>query len=175
MEFVDRPSPARYIVSGNLLDTRYSMKCPSCSNADTRVVDKRNLDDVGMIRRRRECLSCGKRFTTHEKIDMTDLMVLKKDGRREPFDAEKLKRGLMLACKSRPINMHEIDGAVAAVESTLREKGLPDISSDAIGNEVIGVLQKLDKVACVRFASVYKSFQSVGEFESEVKRLLSSH
>ena len=148
------------------------MRCPFCKENHTKVIDKRDIEDSGIIRRRRECLICAKRFTTYEKLDMTDLMVVKKDGRSEPFDAEKLKRGIMRACEKRPINMHQIDSLVEEVEDTLRKQNLSEIPSEKIGEYVIAHLQKLDKVACIRFASVYKSFQNVSEFEEAVRDLL---
>lgn len=150
------------------------MRCPFCITNHTKVIDKRDIEDSGITRRRRECLNCGKRFTTYEKIDMTDLMVIKKEGRREPFDTEKLKRGIMRACEKRPINMHQIDGVVNELEDILRKQNLSEIPSEKIGEYVISRLQKLDKVACIRFASVYKSFQNITEFEEAVKELLQS-
>jgi transcriptional repressor NrdR len=148
------------------------MKCPYCSNNESKVVDKRDTDDFGIIRRRRECLSCGKRFTTYEKLDMADVMVIKKDGRREPFDPEKLKRGIMRACEKRPINIHQIDTMVLEIEDDIHKQNLSEVRSDLIGSKVIDALKSLDKVACIRFASVYRSFQSISEFEREVQSLL---
>ncbi len=159
----------------NLTTTTCCMRCPHCKHHESKVVDKRDIFDSGIIRRRRECLSCSKRFTTYEKIDTTDIMVIKKDGRRESFDAEKLKRGLMRACEKRPINMKQIDKMTDEIEEYIRKLNVSEVTSDTIGDQVVQALQKIDKVACVRFASVYKSFQNITEFEEEVQALLQTN
>lgn len=148
------------------------MLCPKCKETESKVVDKRNLDESGLIRRRRECLSCGTRFTTYERIDMNDLMVIKKDGRRESFDAEKLKRGIMRACEKRPINSAQIDKLVHEIENDMRALNTTEVQSELIGEATVKALQRIDKVACIRFASVYRAFQDIKQFEQEVQSLL---
>lgn len=147
------------------------MKCPYCLHEETKVVDSRETADLDATRRRRECLDCEKRFTTYEKIDTVDLVVVKKDGRRESFDNEKLFRGLLKACEKRPIPHEKIELSVAAIEADLRKTGKPEISSRKIGELVMEQLKKLDQVAYVRFASVYRSFRDLSQFEKEIRLL----
>ena len=143
------------------------MKCPFCS-AETKVTDTRDMESF--IRRRRECEQCGRRFTTHEKAEIS-LMVVKKDGRREPYSREKMLVGILKACEKRPVTKDAIDGMISAIESELRESD--EVESNRIGEIVMKHLKALDKIAYIRFASVYRSFEDVKEFEKEVKMLRS--
>jgi transcriptional repressor NrdR len=150
------------------------MKCPFCDEQEDKVIDSRISKDGASIRRRRECISCKKRFTTHEKIEETLPSIIKKDGRREPFDRDKILRGLKVACRKRPISTDLIEAAVDRIERELQERGVKEIKSTEIGERVMRELHELDDVAYVRFASVYRSFKDIGEFMSEVKVLLGS-
>ena len=150
------------------------MKCPFCDEQEDKVIDSRISKDGDSIRRRRECISCKKRFTTHEKIEETLPSIIKKDGRREPFDRDKILRGLKVACRKRPISTDLIEAAVDRIERELQERGVKEIKSTEIGERVMRELHELDDVAYVRFASVYRSFKDIGEFMSEVKVLLGS-
>jgi len=143
------------------------MKCIYC-NGESRVVDKRESPDG--TRRRRECLKCRKRFTTYEKPDKKEIMIVKKDGRREKFSLEKLKNGIIRACEKRPVSVEKIEGIVEEVEEKLRRRG-KEVKSDMIGKMVMNKLKKLDKVAYIRFASVYKDFQDVEDFQKEMGEL----
>ena len=147
------------------------MKCPYCGHAETKVVDKRETAEFDVTRRRRECLKCEKRFTTYERIEKVDLSVVKKDGRKEPFDKEKIRKGILRACEKRPVTLEQIDKIVDAIESDLRKLKSTEIKSEKIGEKVIGALKKLDKVAYIRFASVYRSFKDVKDFEKEIKEI----
>lgn len=146
------------------------MRCPFCRNNDTQVVETRETGEE-VTRRRRECLKCKKRFTTYEKIESISLRVIKKDGNREAFDREKLKKGILKACEKRPITMEQIDDVVDDIEKSLRSKSQKEVRSSIIGDLVMKHLKKLDSVAYIRFASVYRAFQDIGEFEKEVKLL----
>jgi transcriptional repressor NrdR len=150
------------------------MKCPFCNEQEDKVIDSRISKDGASIRRRRECISCKKRFTTHEKIEETLPSIIKKDGRREPFDRDKILSGLKVACRKRPISTDLIESAVDRIERELQERGVKEIKSTEIGERVMRELHELDDVAYVRFASVYRSFKDIGEFMSEVKVLLGS-
>jgi transcriptional repressor NrdR len=150
------------------------MKCPFCNEQEDKVIDSRISKDGDSIRRRRECISCKKRFTTHEKIEETLPSIIKKDGRREPFDRDKILSGLKVACRKRPISTDLIEAAVDRIERELQERGVKEIKSTEIGERVMRELHELDDVAYVRFASVYRSFKDIGEFMSEVKVLLGS-
>lgn len=141
------------------------MKCIYCG-ADTRVTDKREAPDG--TRRRRECLKCRRRFTTYERPDKKEIMVVKKDGRRERFSIEKLKNGLMRACEKRPVSVEKVDRVVEEIEEKLRRKG-KEVKSSVIGTMVMNKLKKLDKVAYIRFASVYKEFEDLEDFKKEIK------
>jgi transcriptional repressor NrdR len=145
------------------------MKCPYCNSDEIRVLDKRNSEDS--IRRRRECIKCEKRFTTYEKIDTIPLIVIKKDNTKVPFDIEKLKRGMLLPCQKRPITLHQIEKAAEEIETKLRNAKSIEIPSSKIGELVMQKLKKLDKVAYVRFACVYKDFDDPKDFEKEIKAL----
>lgn len=148
------------------------MKCPFCSNPDTKVVDSRPDKGGGGIRRRRECEACARRFTTHERVELILPMVLKKDGRREPFDREKIVAGVKKACEKRSISMEEIERLVDRLEQKLQESGEREVPSAVIGEWLMRELHDLDEVAYVRFASVYRSFKDINEFMDELKELL---
>ena len=150
------------------------MKCPYCGHLGDKVVDSRESKDGEVIRRRRECLDCGKRFTSYERIDEIPYMVVKKDGSRERFDRHKLIAGLLKACEKRPVSVAALEGIADSVEATLQERPEREISTNDIGAFVMSELKKLDKVAYVRFASVYRHFRDIGEFMSELKDLLSA-
>jgi len=146
------------------------MKCPYCPSDELKVVDKRASVE-NSTRRRRECLKCKKRFTTYEKIEDINIFIEKKDGRRERFDREKLKKGLLRACEKRPVSLDKIDEIVDKIEGKLRKHRKKEIKSDIVGELVMGHLKKLDNVAYIRFASVYRSFQDTKDFEKEIKKL----
>ncbi|MGE5586361.1 MAG: transcriptional regulator NrdR [Bacillota bacterium] len=148
------------------------MKCPYCGHPDSRVVDSRATDEGSAIRRRRECVSCERRFTTYEVVDEVPLMVVKKDGRREPFNRNKILTGLMKACQKRPVPMGVLEGITGDVERELRGRLEREVSSRDIGEMVIRRLRDLDKVAYVRFASVYREFKDIDTFMDELKKLL---
>ena len=150
------------------------MRCPYCSSLDNKVVDSRMGKEGESIRRRRECLKCEGRFTTYERVEEVLPSVIKKDGRREPFDRMKILNGLKKACEKRPISMEMLERTVDEIEKSLQEKGYKEIPSTAVGEEVMNLLQKLDEVAYVRFASVYRSFRDINEFMSELKDILST-
>ena len=148
------------------------MKCPYCSHFDTAVLDSRDSEDLASIRRRRECLKCEKRFTTYERVDTIDLVILKKDGTREQFDRDKLLSGFMKATEKRPVSVEDVERTVDAIERELRRKDTVEIPSKVVGEIVMRKLRALDKVAYIRFASVYRSFEDVESFEKEIKTLL---
>lgn len=148
------------------------MKCPFCSNEDTRVTNKRPAGHGDGIRRRRECLKCKKRFTTHENIAQeNNLYIIKKDKRREKFDREKLERGVEKAFEKRPVSKEKIDKMIHKIEEQLRKKGKKEIPSSAIGELIMKKLKKIDSVAYIRFASVYRDFQDIGDFKKEMRNL----
>jgi transcriptional repressor NrdR len=144
------------------------MKCPFCK-AETEVTDKR--DSENETRRRRECLKCKKRFTTYERFEVRDLRVIKKDGRRENFDPEKIKKGIVKACEKRPVSLEKIDLVVNEIENKLKASNKKEIKSEVIGEMIMKALKKLDKVAYIRFASVYREFKDVGDFKKELRGL----
>src|SRR5512135_1993001 len=148
------------------------MRCPYCTSLDNKVVDSRMGKEGESIRRRRECLKCEGRFTTYERVEEVLPSVIKKDGRREPFDRLKILNGLKKACEKRPISTEMLERTVDEIEKSLQEKGLKEIPSTNIGEEVMDRLHKLDEVAYVRFASVYRSFRDINEFMSELKDIL---
>ncbi len=150
------------------------MKCPYCAHLGDKVVDSRESREGEVIRRRRECLGCGKRFTSYERIDEIPYMVVKKDGTRERFERHKLVAGLLKACEKRPVSVAALEGIADRVESTLQERTEKEISTNEIGSFVMQELKKLDKVAYVRFASVYRHFRDIGEFMTELKDLLNA-
>jgi transcriptional repressor NrdR len=148
------------------------MKCPYCSHLGDKVVDSRESKEGEAIRRRRECLECGKRFTSYERIDEIPYMVVKKDGSRERFERNKLVAGLLKACEKRPVSIAALEAVADRVESSLQERPEKEIATVEVGGFVMEELKKLDKVAYVRFASVYRQFRDVGEFMSELNDLL---
>jgi transcriptional repressor NrdR len=148
------------------------MKCPYCRSTDIRVVDKRESEDKKAIRRRRECTKCGKRFTTYERVETLDILVIKKDGVREPFDRDKVRSGIVKACIKRPVTAQQIDKITDEVESEVRLKPEKEIPSKKIGEMVISKLKKLDKVAYIRFASIYREFTDLEDFQKELQKLL---
>lgn len=147
------------------------MKCPKCSVLDDKVVDSRLSRDGASIRRRRECLACGFRFTTYEGIEAQDLRVIKADGRYQPFDRQKLLNGMMRACEKRPVNKEQIEAAALEIVNELEREYDNEIPARVIGEAVMRKLRQLDEVAYVRFASVYRRFQDIGEFEQEIKSM----
>jgi transcriptional repressor NrdR len=149
------------------------VKCPFCTNQDNKVIDSRLSKEGQVIRRRRECLGCQRRFTTYERIEEINPLVVKKDGRREVFDRQKIVQGVKLACLKRPISSEQVDHLVESVERHIQELGEREVASSVVGEMVIRLLQDLDDVAYVRFASVYRSFQDIGEFMTELKDLAS--
>ena len=150
------------------------MRCPYCTSLDNKVVDSRMGKEGESIRRRRECLKCEGRFTTYERVEEVLPLVIKKDSRRETFDRQKILNGLKKACEKRPISMEMLEKTVEEIEKALQEKGLKEIPSTVIGEEVMERLHKLDEVAYVRFASVYKSFRDIDEFMREMTLLVRS-
>jgi len=148
------------------------MKCPFCAEINNKVIDSRLGKDGRMIRRRRECLNCKKRFTTYEKVEAVLPMVVKKDGRREPFNNEKIRVGIQMACQKRPISINKIDDFVDSLAQQFQESGNREISSSEIGERVIESLKIWDDVAYVRFSSVYRQFKDINEFMTELKDLL---
>jgi len=148
------------------------MRCPYCTSLDNKVVDSRMGKEGESIRRRRECLKCEGRFTTYERVEEVLPLVIKKDGRREPFDRLKILHGLKKACEKRPVSVDALETTVSDIERSLQEKGLKEIPSTVIGEEVMENLHRLDEVAYVRFASVYRSFKDINEFMSELKDIL---
>jgi transcriptional repressor NrdR len=148
------------------------MHCPFCRAADTRVLDSRDSAEGTIIRRRRECESCKRRFTTYERVEELNPLVVKKDGRREAFDREKLLSGLKKACEKRPVSAAQLDALVQELERKVQETGEKEISSTTIGEIVMARLHALDEVAYVRFASVYRSFRDIAEFMVELKDII---
>ena len=147
------------------------MKCPFCGNLEDKVIDSRTSKEGEAIRRRRECLKCGKRFTSYERVDDVIPMVVKKDGRRESFDRAKILHGLKKACEKRPISIDLLDGIVDSIEKKLAGMGVKEIASTWVGEEVMSNLKETDKVAYVRFASVYRQFKDLNDLMDEVKTL----
>ena len=148
------------------------MKCPFCGDPDNRVIDSRLSKDGHVIRRRRECSKCKRRFTTYEHIEEIPVMLIKKDGRREVFNREKVRSGMLRACEKRKISVNVIEAFIDEIERDLRETGEKEIESSIIGNKIMDKLQELDAVAYVRFASVYREFKDVNDFVDELKTLL---
>ena len=147
------------------------MICPFCSHDETKVVDKRDGDSGKTTRRRRECTKCGRRFTTFERIETLDLLVIKKEGKREPFDRVKLRSGIIKSCEKRPVSAGDIEKIIDEIEAELRKSGKTEISSKTIGDLVIKKLKKIDEVAYIRFASVYRQFTDISDFEKELAKL----
>lgn len=148
------------------------MRCPFCDNIDTKVIDSRPTEEGHAIRRRRECEKCGKRFTTYEKVEEITLMVVKKDGSREAFDRNKIMNGIIRACEKRPVPMAEVEKIVSEIERGLNNMMEKEMESTIIGEYVMEHLKKIDDVAYVRFASVYRQFTDAESFRSEIEKLL---
>lgn len=148
------------------------MKCPYCQSVDTKVIDKRDSEDQGVIRRRRECLKCQKRFTTYERIDSVDLIIFKRNDDREQFDRNKLKIGIMKASEKRPISQDKIESMIDQIENQLRKMESTEIKSEVVGELVMDKLKMIDEVAYVRFASVYRQFKDANEFIEELKQFI---
>lgn len=148
------------------------MKCPYCQYSESKVIDSRPTDEDEKIRRRRECIRCGKRFTTYEIVETTPLMVMKKDGTIEPFNREKLLNGLLRACEKRPVSLKRLEQMVDEIEQKLKNSLEGEVSSRAIGELAMEELRGIDQVAYVRFASVYREFQDINSFMEELRRIL---
>ena len=148
------------------------VKCPYCGALGDKVVDSRESREGEVIRRRRECLDCGRRFTSYERIDEIPYMVVKKDGRRERFERQKLVAGLLKACEKRPVRVAALEAVADRIEAALQERPDREISTEDIGSAVMAELKRLDKVAFVRFASVYRNFRDLDEFKTELNELL---
>lgn len=147
------------------------MKCPFCGNANNKVLDKRETEDLEVTRRRRECLKCKKRFTTYERIESINLFVVKKDGRRESFNIDKIRNGILKACEKRSVSIEEIDKTINSIEAEINAKNKKEIPSKDIGKLIMKKLKKLDKVAYIRFASVYREFEDLSSFKEELSKL----
>lgn len=150
------------------------MKCPFCGSDEDKVIDSRAADEGRVIRRRRECRRCGRRFTTYERLEEVPLLVIKKDGTREPYNREKIIKGILTACEKRPVSHDEITALVDKIERAISAEFEGEVPSRAIGERVMAALRELDEVAYIRFASVYRSFRDVGEFMTELHKLLHS-
>ncbi|HZK58201.1 MAG TPA: transcriptional regulator NrdR [Clostridia bacterium] len=148
------------------------MKCPFCSHQESKVVDSRPTDEGQAVRRRRECMLCTKRFTTYEKIDEIPLIVVKKNGNREPYDKNKILNGVIKSCEKRPVSLQDIEKLVDEIERQLYNTMEREITTEFIGNLVIDKIKELDEVAYVRFASVYREFKDINTFMDEVKKIL---
>lgn len=148
------------------------MRCPFCQDPENKVIDSRESQEGSVIRRRRECLACARRFTTYERVEELLPLIAKKDGRREAYDRDKLLSGLKKACEKRPVSIEQLDHLADEVERKLQEMGEKEVPSSLIGEELMKRLQDLDEVAYVRFASVYRSFRDIAEFMSELKELI---
>ena len=150
------------------------MKCPYCTEIDNKVIDSRLSKDGRTIRRRRECIACGRRFTTYEKLEEVLPMLVKKDGRREPFSREKIISGIKKACQKRPVSITKIEEFVDSLELYFQEIGKKEVDSKEVGEKVINTLKEWDEVAYVRFASVYRQFRDINEFMEELEGILRS-
>ena len=148
------------------------MKCPFCGFEESKVIDSRPTDEGERIRRRRECISCGKRFTTYEKVESMPLIVIKKDNNREPYDREKLTAGIVRSCHKRPVSLIRINAMVDEIETQIYNMGEKEIPAKVIGEIVMEKLKDLDEVAYVRFASVYREFKDVNTFMAEIQKIL---
>ena len=151
------------------------MKCPFCADTENKVIDSRLSKEGYVIRRRRECLACNRRFTTYERIEEIPLMIIKKDGRREEFNRDKIRSGITKACEKRNVSMNSIEDFLDELEQELRETGKKEISSSIVGERVINRLHDLDEIAYVRFASVYREFKDVNDFVQELKLMLENN
>ncbi|NLK93770.1 MAG: transcriptional repressor NrdR [Clostridiales bacterium] len=148
------------------------MKCPFCSYEESKVVDSRATEDNTTIRRRRECLSCGKRYTTYEKVEDIPILVIKKDNSRENFNKEKIINGLIIACQKRPVSRSQIEQIANDIEKIISNRMLTEVPSDYIGEMIMGKLKEIDEVSYVRFASVYRQFKDINTFLEEIKGLM---
>ena len=148
------------------------MKCPACGYKDTKVIDSRENAEATSIRRRRECLECSKRFTTHEYVEQVSLMVVKKDGRRQPYDRARIINGMTKACEKRPVSMDQIENVAIEIEREIQKKYDREVPSSVIGEIMMEKLYTIDEVAYVRFASVYRQFRDVNHFMNEIKVIL---
>ena len=148
------------------------MKCPACGYKDTKVVDSRENAEATSIRRRRECLKCAKRFTTHEYVEQVSLMVIKKDARRQPYDRSRVINGIMKACEKRPVSVAQVEEVAVDIERMIQKKYDREVDSSVIGELIMEKLYTLDEVAYVRFASVYRQFRDVGHFMKEIQVIL---
>ena len=149
------------------------MKCPFCAHTEDKVIDSRSSNEDKSVRRRRECMKCKKRFTTYEYVEEVPLMVIKKDGRRESFDRNKIISGILKACEKRPVSMEKVEAVVDRVEKELQKSFDKEVKAQVVGELVMEYLHKLDEVAYVRFASVYRQFKDINHFMKELKDLLS--
>ncbi len=147
------------------------MKCIYCGSEDNKVLDSRNNDELNSIRRRRECLKCGRRFTTYETVETTPILVIKNDGSRQSFDPEKLKNGIIKACEKRPVSIGQIEEIVANIEKTIQNSLVQEIRSSKLGEMVMDALKNLDEVAYVRFASVYRQFKDIESFKKLLENM----
>jgi transcriptional repressor NrdR len=147
------------------------LRCPYCRHPDNKVIDSRDAQEGEVIRRRRECLACARRFTTRERVEEAVPLVVKKDGRREAFDRDKLIAGLKKACEKRPVSIEDLERVVGEIERELSESGEKEVPAALLGERVMEALRKLDEVAYVRFASVYRSFRDINEFMAELRQL----
>jgi len=147
------------------------MFCPFCSEIDTKVIDSRLVADGHQVRRRRECLACKERYTTFETAELVMPKIIKRDGSREPFNEDKMRNGLIRALEKRPVSVEKVELSINRVKSTLRATGEREVSSEMLGNTIMEQLKELDKIAYVRFASVYRSFEDIKEFGEEIARL----
>lgn len=148
------------------------MRCPFCGHLESKVVDSRSSKEGDSIRRRRECLRCGRRYTTYERIEEVAQMVIKKDGRREPFERWKVKSGILKACQKRPVSLEQVESMIDGLERSLFNSTEHEVSTEVIGQAIMERLKQLDEVAYVRFASVYRQFRDLNEFMSELKSML---
>ena len=148
------------------------MKCPYCGFHESKVIDSRRLEETNSIKRRRECLSCEKRFSTYERVELAPLVVIKKNGDREQFDRQKLLRGIMHACEKRPVSIDTMESMVSQIETALNNDLMQEVESERIGELVMDKLKEVDEVAYVRFASVYRQFRDINTFMEELQKLL---
>ena len=147
------------------------MRCPYCSNAESKVYDTRTIDDGDKVRRRRECLKCGRRFTTYEAVELMPIFVVKRDSSREPFSRNKLMSGLMRACEKRPVPLETIEGIVKSIQITLQSSADHEVKASVIGEMAMSALKQVDEVSYVRFASVYRQFKDINSFIDELNSL----
>ena len=147
------------------------MKCPECKKSESKVIESRELYDGELIRRRRECLKCQMRFTTYERITESELFVIKRDGFKEKFNSDKLRNGLLLACKKRPVTIEQIENIIVEIEHIMRRTGQSEFNSDYIGNLVLVRLQNIDDVSYIRYASIFRNFDTIEDFSKEILSL----